>query len=112
MSLREAKQRLVGDISGYLLRDPSVPDLENRIAAINGRLACPRLLSKLRDCSRRAEDDGNGGTVVCAIGGNKVDTVLELMRLGIAVSYFIDIDLADGLVNRLKTVSRRSGGTN
>ena len=100
LTLRDAKRGLVGDVSGYLLPNPSIPDAGNRIASINSRLACPALLDKLRACSRRAMEAGTGGTVVCAIGANKVDTILELVRLGIATTYLIDKDLADGITNR------------
>ena len=38
LSLSEARRMLVGDISGYLLKNPGIEDREGRIEAINERL--------------------------------------------------------------------------
>ena len=101
LSLIEARRMLVGDISGYLLKNPGVKDREGRIQAINDRLVSVDMLGKLRACSARARAGRGAGTVLCCIGANKVETVLEIARLGLASKIVLDLDLANELLRRL-----------
>jgi len=101
LSISEARRLLVGDISGYLLKIPGVKDREGRVEAINERLVSPDLPGKLRACSKRARDGRGAGTVLCCIGANKAETVLEITRLGLAAKLVIDLDLAGELLRRL-----------
>lgn len=107
LALREAHRLVLGDISGYLLKDPKIAD-RGRIAAINSRLVSPDLLGKFRACSARALAGRGGGTLVCAIGGNKSDALLEIVRLGLAAKIVIDLDLARELSRRLPSVRQGS----
>lgn len=100
LTLREAHRWVVGDISGYLLKDPSVDD-GGRIAAINDRLVSPNLLDKFRACSARGQARRRGGTILCAIGANKAEAVREIVRLGVASTLVIDRDLARALLRLL-----------
>ena len=101
LSLTEARRMLVGDISGYLLKNPGVKDREGRIQAINDQLVSVDMLGKLRACSARARAGRGAGTVLCCIGANKVETVLEIARLGLASKIVLDLDLASELLRRL-----------
>jgi len=100
LSLSEARRLLVGDISGYLLKNPAVPDRSGRIDAINRGLASENLLGRLRTCSARSLEGRGGGTVLCSIGANKAETVLEIVRLGVAARLVLDMDLAAELMRR------------
>jgi hypothetical protein len=100
LSLTDARRTLVGDISGYLLKNPDLKDREGRIQAINDRLVSVDMLGKLRACSARARA-GRAGTVLCCIGANKAETVLEIARLGLASKIVLDLDLASELLRRL-----------
>ena len=101
LSLREARRLLVGDISGYLLKNPNVKDRGGRIEPINANLISADLLGKLRACSARALAGRGGGTVLCCAGANKVEAVLEIVRLGLATSLVLDMDLAGALLRLL-----------
>jgi len=101
LSLIEARRMLVGDISGYLLKNPGVKDRDGRIQAINDRLVSVDMPGKLRACSARARAGRGAGTVLCCIGANKVETVLEIARLGLASKILLDLDLASELLRRL-----------
>ena len=100
LSLRESHRLVLGDISGYLLKDPKVDD-RGRIAAINSRLVSPNILEKFRACSARALAGRGSGTIVCAIGANKCDALLEIARLGLATRLVVDLDLARELSRHL-----------
>lgn len=100
LSLREARSLLVGDISGFLLKDPTAKGPTDKVDAINARLVAPDLLGKLRKCARRALDGKAAGTVVCAIGANKCEAVTEIVRLGLASRLVLDTDLAQALLRK------------
>jgi hypothetical protein len=101
LSLSEARHMLVGDISGYLLKNPEIEDREGRIEAINRQLVSVNLLERLRNCSRKARDGRAAGTVLCCIGANKADTVLEIVRLGLVAKIVVDLDLASEMLRRV-----------
>lgn len=101
LSLTEARRLLVGDISGFLLKNLASKDRAGRIDAINDRLVSVDLLGKLRACSARALSGRGAGTVLCCIGANKAETVLEIVRLGLAAKLVLDLDLAGELLRRL-----------
>ena len=101
LSLSDAHRLLVGDISGYLLKDPAGKDRGGRVDAINGRLVSVDLLRRLRACSARALAGRGAGTVRCCIGANKAETVLEIVRLGLAAKLVLDLDLAGEMLRRL-----------
>ena len=94
LSLRDARKLVVGDLSGILLKNPKLdPRIPNPADRINALWAGAKL-EHARECSRRALASGAGGTVLCGLGANKVDTVLEIVRLGLAVRILVDVDLA------------------
>jgi hypothetical protein len=99
LSVREARRLAIGDISGVLLKNPAVVD-GGRIDAINAQLVSPGLLDKFSACSARAVERGSGGTLVCAIGANKAETLVEIVRRGLATAIAIDLDLA-GAMSRI-----------
>ena len=101
LSLRDARRLVVGDLSGILLKnpqlDPAVPTPVDRINA----LWAGAKLEQVRECSRRALAGGGGGLVLCGVGANKAETVLEIVRLGLAVRILVDADMADQMRRRL-----------
>jgi DNA-binding transcriptional regulator LsrR (DeoR family) len=107
LSLREAHRLVLGDISGYLLKNPKVDD-RGRIAAINSRLVSTNLLEKFRACSARALAGRGGGTVLCAVGANKAEALLEILRLGLATIIVVDLDLARALSRLLPPLPQES----
>jgi hypothetical protein len=101
LSLRDARKLVVGDLSGILLKNPELDSKQlNPVDRINAAWAGAKL-THVRDCSRRALATGAGGTVLCGLGANKADTVLEIVRLGLAVRILVDFDLAQQLRRKL-----------
>lgn len=101
LSLRAARKLVVGDLSGILLKNPDLdPRQPNPVDRINSAWAGAKL-DHVRECSRRALATGAGGTVLCGLGANKADTILEIVRLGLAVRILIDFDLAQQLRRKL-----------
>lgn len=101
LSLREARKLLVGDVSGILLRNPALPGKRpTHVDDINDAWAGAKL-SHLRECAARAAANSCAGTVLCCIGANKADTVLEIVRLGLASRIAMDLDLSQALRRKL-----------
>jgi len=101
LTLREARRLLVGDLSGILLKDPAAGhDSPDQVDEINKAWTGAQLIH-FRECARKALAGPSGGTVLCGIGANKVDAVIEIVRLGLAVRIVVDFDLAQALSRRL-----------
>lgn len=100
LALRSARQLVVGDLSGILLKNPERNGTPNQVDRINDVWAGARL-EHVRECSRRALGGPAGGTVLVALGANKCDTVLEIVRLGLASRLLLDFDLARQLKRKL-----------
>ena len=58
-------------------------------------------LDHLRQCARRALGASLPGVVLCAIGANKADSVMEIIRLGLANRLVVDTDLWQQLQRKL-----------
>jgi hypothetical protein len=99
LSLRAARKLVVGDLSGILLKNPDLTD-SRPVDRINDAWAGAKL-THVRECSRRALAGAAGGTVLCCLGANKCDTVLEIVRLGLASRILLDFDLAQQLKRKL-----------
>jgi DNA-binding transcriptional regulator LsrR (DeoR family) len=96
ISSRDARGLIAGDISGVLL-----PTRESsKVAAINRAWMGARL-DHLRQCARRALGASLPGVVLCAIGANKADSVMEIIRLGLANRLVVDTDLWQQLQRKL-----------
>jgi len=104
LPLRVARRLVVGDISGILLKSPALgakgSNEPNQVDTINDAWSGAKLVH-LRECSRKALVNSTGGTVLCCIGANKADTVLEIIRLGLALRIVLDFDLSQKLRRKL-----------
>lgn len=111
LSLRDARRLVVGDLSGILLKNPALAQGEpNQVDRINDAWSGARL-DHFRDCARRALHGSAGGVVVCCLGANKCETVLEIVRLGLASRILLDFDLARQIKRKLALPPGRRAAT-
>lgn len=97
-----------GDVGGALIRrtssPDSKPDIETELYMNTIELAWLGITrSDLYACAQRAADDNSKiGTLVCAVGRERTDTVLAALAASLCSELFIDDDLAKALEEKRK----------
>lgn len=104
---KEARDLIAGDLSGNLLKRASIDEIRSaRIDQINAGW-CGVTLKQLAECNKRSRGGHTPGVALCALGANKVESVLEVTRLGLANHLLIDNDLASELERRIRKSAKQ-----
>ena len=100
---RKAKEHVVGDLSGILLKKPAGKAEPAGAALVDEINKAWMGVSEdqLRAVARKSVTESRSGLVLCCIGANKAPAVCEIIRRGLASRIVLDYDCADKLESLL-----------
>ena len=97
------KELIKGDVAGALIKRAKLtPVREREVEDIGKKYWTGIREENLFDIASRARKTGKPGVIIVAIGGNKADVLLAVLKMGLVNELIIDHDLAEALAGAMK----------